>query len=216
MPEENKFISALQELRKNSKKRNFSQSVDLIIALKGLDLKKPENKIKGEVLLPINPRKQKIGIFADSLIPQVKKLENENVIMVRKEEIEEYGRNKKRAKKLAKECKSFLAEAPLMTLVGKYLGQFLAPRGKMPKPIPPNVIDIKPLIERAENTVSFSLKDSPVISCIVGKEDMKDEDIAKNIDAVLKTVEPLLPKGKEQIKNIYLKLTMGKPVKVII
>ncbi len=214
MPEN--ILKALEELRKNSKKRNFSQSVDLIINLKGLDLKKPENKIKGEVLLPFNPRKQKIGIFADSLIPAVRKLESDSVVLIRKEQIEEYGKSRKTAKKLAKECKAFLAEATLMTSVGKHLGQFLAPRGKMPKPLPPNASSLQPLVDRARNSFSFSLKDSAVISCFVGKEDMKDEDIAKNVDAVIITVEPLLPKGKEQIKNIYLKTTMGKPVKVVL
>lgn len=214
MPED-KIISALQELRKNFKKRNFLQSIDLIIAMKGLDLKKPENRIKGEVFLPHNPRKQKIGIFADSLIPAVKKLENDSIILIRKEEIEEYGKNKKAAKKLAKGCRAFLAEAMLMTLVGRYLGQFLAPRSKMPKPLPPTAT-LQPLIDRTLNSFSFALKDSTVISCFVGKEDMKDEEIAQNIDAVLKTLEQLLPKGKEQIKNIYLKTTMGKPVKVVL
>ena len=37
---------AIEEVRKNSTKRNFKQSFDLIINLKNLDLKKPEHQIE--------------------------------------------------------------------------------------------------------------------------------------------------------------------------
>ena len=43
---------------------------------------------------------------------------------------------------------------------------------------------------------------------------MKDEQIAENIEAVLKSLEEKLPKGKHNIKEILLKLSMSKPIKV--
>ena len=43
---------ALEELRKNKKKRNFKESLELIIKLKELDLKKPENRINQTIILP--------------------------------------------------------------------------------------------------------------------------------------------------------------------
>ena len=43
---------AIEEVRKNSTKRNFKQSFDLIINLKNLDLKKPEHQIELFIPLP--------------------------------------------------------------------------------------------------------------------------------------------------------------------
>ncbi len=208
-----KIVSAIKSARGNAKKRKFSQSIDLAINFKNLDLKKPENKIKGEVVLPHPARKPKICIIADSLVPQVNRIADESVVLVRKEEIS--GFTKKTAKKLAAKCDFFLAEAPaLMPLVGRYLGQVLGPRNKMPKPVPATLSDIKPLVERTKSTAKFAVKDSAAIGCIVGNETMEDEHVAKNIETVLHAVEGLLPKGKDQIKNAYVKLTMGKPVKI--
>ncbi|MEM5784249.1 MAG: 50S ribosomal protein L1 [Candidatus Aenigmatarchaeota archaeon] len=206
---------SLEELKKTSIKRNFVQSIDLIISLKNLDLKKPENRIKAEISIPVQFKPNKIGIFADTLIPKVKEL-GDSVILIRKEEIESYGKNKRLAKKLAKQCNSFIAEPNLMASIGKNLGPILAPRNKMPKPIPPNITDLKPIVEREKSLIKIFVKDSPVIQCSVGKENMKNEDIIQNIKAIIDNIEAILPNGKENIKNIYLKLTMGgKPIKLI-
>jgi large subunit ribosomal protein L1 len=72
------------------------------------------------------------------------------------------------------------------------------------------------LVDEKRGVFKIQLKDSPTIHVPVGIEDMKDEEIAENIDMIVKTVLSSLPKGKEQIKNIVIKLTMGKPVKVIL
>ena len=135
-------------------------------------------------------------------------------MLIRKDEIDNYGRNKKAAKQLAKACKSFLAEAPLMPLIGKIFGPVLAPRNKMPKPIPPTVASIEPLIEKELSSIKIALKDSPTVQCGVGSEDTDEEQITDNIMAVISGIQEVLPKGKEQIKNIYIKLTMSKPIKI--
>lgn len=214
MPDE-KIIAAIKQAREG-KKRNFSQSFDLIINLKNIDLKKPENKIKTDVFLPKARGKDiKIGIIADMLIPSVKSIEDKNTVLIRKDELEGLGKNKKTSKALARSCKAFIAEAPLMPLVGRYLGQALGPLNKMPTPIPPNLANLKPILEKTKSAVKLVLKDSPVIQCMVGSESTKDEDIAENIEAVLKAMESSLPKGKEQIKNAFVKTTMGKAVKCL-
>jgi large subunit ribosomal protein L1 len=98
-----------------------------------------------------------------------------------------------------------------MPLIGKHLGIYLGPRGKMPKLA---TGDINDLIKKLKNSVNIRLKDLPLIQCSVGNERMKDEEIAENILAVLKFLEEKLPKGKANIKNMMIKLTMSKPVKV--
>lgn len=210
-----KILEAIKKARE-SDKRHFKQTFDLAINLKNIDLKKPENKIKTEITLPHGLGKPvKIGIIADVLITQVKNLGN-SVVLIRKDQLDELGKNKKAVKKLANECKSFIAEAPLMPLVGRHLGQVLAVRNKMPKPIAPTVSNIKTLVEKSTGVIRISLKDSPLIHCAVGNEDMEDIKIAENIETVINGVSSALPRGKEQIKNYCLKVTMGKPVKFIL
>jgi len=209
---EQKILDAIKKAR-DTNKRNFKQTFDLAINLKNIDLKKPENKIKAEIKLPYGFKEWKIGVFVDNLLPQTKDLEN--VVVIKKEQIETYGKNKKEAKKLARSCKYFLAEAPLMPLIGKALGPFLAPKNLMPMPISPNA-NLKSITDQKRNVIKIQLKDSPTIHLPVGTEDMKDEEIAENIDTAVKAVLANLPKGKEQIKNLVIKLTMGKPVKVML
>ncbi len=48
----------------------------------------------------------------------------------------------------------------------------------------------------------------------VGKESMPDEEIAGNVDAVLNSLTGVLKRGANNIKSIYLKLTMGPAVKL--
>jgi len=209
---EQKVLDAIKKAR-DAKKRNFKQAFDLAINLKNIDLKKPESKIKTEIKLPHSFKESKIGIIADNLLPQANDLEN--VVVVRKDQIEAFGKNKKEAKKLARSCRYFLAEAPLMPLIGKSLGPFLAPKNLMPSPIPITA-NLKSVVDQKRDIIKIQLKDSPTIHVAVGAEDMKDEEIAENIDTVVKSVMASLPKGKEQIKNIVIKVTMGKPVKVIL
>ena len=210
---EDKIIDNIKKARETAPKRNFKQTFDIAVNLKSIDLKKAENKVKTEVVLPAGTgRKLKVGVIVDNLIPKAQKLSDE-ITMIRRDELDGLGKNKRVAKKIASECVAFLAEAPLMPAIGKALGPILAPRGLMPKPIPPTVPDLKPVVDRAAATVRLALKDSPVFHCAVGTEEMTDEKVAENISAVLKTVETALPKGKEQIRNVIIKLTMGKPVK---
>ncbi|MHA1873782.1 MAG: 50S ribosomal protein L1 [Candidatus Heimdallarchaeaceae archaeon] len=205
-----KIVEAVKKAR-DTKKRNFKQTFDLAINLKNIDLKKPENRFKTEVKLPHGLGKEtKIGIIVDSLLPQTNNIEN--IIVIKKDQLEILGKNKREAKKIVNQCKYFLAEAPLMPLVGKFLGPVLAPRNLMPLPIPPNA-NLGAMINEKRNVLKIQLKDSPTIHIPVGTEDMDDQKIAENIDAVIKNIISVLPKGKQQIKDVCLKLTMGKTVR---
>ncbi len=210
-----KILEAIKKSRE-SKKRNFKQSFDLAINLASIDLKKPENKIKADLTLPHGfGRPVKVGVIADMLLPQAKNL-GESIVLIRKDEIETLGKDKKAVKNLAEKCRYFVAEAPLMPLVGRYFGQVFATRNKMPTPIPPTTPNLKLLIEKYSKTVRITLKDSPVIHVPVGFEEMEDEKVAENVEAVINSVIATLPKGKENVKNFFIKLTMGSPVKFIL
>jgi len=206
------YLEAIKKV-KAGKARKFKQSIDMVLNLKNIDLKKAENKIKAEFTLP-HPtgKKRVVGFFAKNLIPQVKKLEG--VRMIRSDEIDSYRGRKKQMKKLARECYCFLSEAPLMPSVGKVFGQVLAPIGKMPKPIPPAIPNVGPLVERDRDAIKVVLKTSPVFQLSVGDEGMDDAKIAENIEKVVSVFRNELPRGKEQLKNVLIKTTMGVPVVV--
>jgi ribosomal protein L1 len=65
-----------------------------------------------------------------------------------------------------------------------------------------------------QKTVRAIAKINLMIPCMVGKEDSKDEEMVDNIITIYENVVNALPNGNQNIKNVYLKLTMGKPVKV--
>lgn len=201
----------LKEAKEKSKSRKFAQSWDIIFILKDIDLKKPENRINLEFFLPEGTGKDlKTVVFADSLFSDAKKHAD---LVLTKAEIQQLGKDKKKLKKLAREYDWWLGEAPLMPLIGKHLGAILGTRGKMPKPVPPK-INIEGLIKRTKGSVRIRLTNSPVIQVRVGTETMPDEKISNNIESTYNFVRDNLPKGKNNIGSVLVKLTMGSPVKL--
>jgi large subunit ribosomal protein L1 len=200
-----KILNAIKELREKSDKRNFSQSFDLIISLKEYDMKKPENKFTEDVVLPHGKgRESSVIVFADNI-------KDSGTDVFTTEHVNELMKNKRKAKKLVSSTDFFLAEAKLMPLVGKVLGQYVGPRGKLPKII---TGDVNALVKNYKKSVRIRIKDAPVIQTIIGKEDMKDQEIVENVEAVLNYLKTRLPKGKNNIGKIMMKLTMGKPIKI--
>ncbi|MFH1294954.1 MAG: 50S ribosomal protein L1, partial [Candidatus Aenigmatarchaeota archaeon] len=174
-------------------------------------MKKPENRFSFDFQLPAGRgKKTKIAFIGDALYNDAKGVAD---VVISKAEIERYGKDRKALKKLAKECDTFMAEAPLMPLVGKSLGIVLGTRGKMPMPVPPK-IKVEGMIAAARNYVRVSLRNSPVVQVPIGSEKMGVEDIEKNFEAVVNAVKERLPKGVNNIRATYIKLTMGKPIKV--
>ncbi|MBU0899130.1 MAG: 50S ribosomal protein L1 [Nanoarchaeota archaeon] len=207
------ILEKIKEARESSKERKFTQTWDVSVALKGLDLKKPENRFNVELNLPAGKdKKPKMVLIADALAKEGK---NYVDFVLTKAELEKLAGNKKKLKSLANEYDLFLGEISLMPLIGKHLGAVLGPRGKSPKPIPPNV-KLEPFIEASKKNVRVTLRDNPVVYVSVGSEKMEDEKIATNTEAVINLVKSKLPKGVYNIKAVYIKLTMGKPAKIIV
>lgn len=201
-----------EALKVSPKKRRFTQSVEMIIALKDVDVKKPENRINTIVTLPHPPEKKlaKVVVVASGDLA-LKARDAGADLVIDKDDLQKLASDKKAAKKLAKRYDFFLAQTDLMVQVGRILGKYLGSRGKMPQPIPPNV-PVAPLIERMKRSVRVRIKDNPVIMVRVGTEDQPIEHIVANARAVLDEV--LKKFAPHNIYRIYFKLTMGRPVKV--
>ena len=206
---------AISELRSSSKKRNFNQSAELIINLRDVDMKKPEGRIQEVIELP-HPLGKNVGVcvIATGGLSLRARRAGADIVLER-EDLENLAGDKKRQRETAKKASFFIAEAPLMPLVGRVLGSILGPRGKMPIPVPPTA-DIEEIIERQRRMTRIRSRGQPTLECRVGTEDMSDQDLQDNIQAVIGRVERRLKRGMKNIDAVYLKLSMGPPIKVSI
>jgi len=196
---------ALAELRKE-KKRKFVQTLDLIVNLRQFDVRK--EALNTFVSVP-NSSKKKICAF----LTKKSKL----VDTITELDFEKY-KDTSDIKKLAKKYDMFLAVAPMMSKVATKFGRVLGPIGKMPSPqagiiTKENDEEVKTMLDKLGKVIRVRNKEL-AIKLPIGKEDMSDKELAENIDGVLSGLEGKLPRGKENIKEILIKFTMSKPIKV--
>jgi large subunit ribosomal protein L1 len=208
-----RLIETIKKLQAESKKRNFLETVELAINLKDVDLSNPKNRIQEDIMLPHGRGKTvRVGVFGGSEMAVKAKAVAD--VIVQPEEIEDLASDKAKARKLAGSSDYFVAEAPLMPTIGKRLGIILAPRGKMPKPIPAGS-DPGPVIEKLRSSVTIRTRDKMTFHLPVGAKDMPPEHLAENIDLVISRVTTKLERGKQSIRSAYIKTTMGRSFRVI-
>lgn len=203
---------AIEEVKREAGKRNFKQVVEMKINLVGIN---PKNfSINDAIVLPkgINKERKICAVGGGDFVLKAKKCADKVI------DAKEFGKikDKKEKKRIANEFDFFVVEAPVMAEFARNFGPILAPRGKMPLPqhiIPPGK-DPCDLIEKVRKSTRIVCKKSPVVHTVIGSEDMSVEDLETNAKAVLDYVVSKLPRGKQNIKSIYLKLTMGKAVRV--
>jgi len=206
-------ITALENAKKLSKKREFAQSIDLIVNLKDLDLKKPENRVNElvEISNPLGKEIKICVIAGGDLAVRAKKAGADRVIGA--QDLEALSKDKKAAKQIEKNFDFFIAEAQLMPQVGKSIGAVLGPRGKMPTPAPTSA-PIDEMIKKYRRMIRIMVKGQLNTQTRIGIEDMENEKIAENIQVVVTRLENKLEKGLRNIRSIAVKTTMGPPVKI--
>ena len=209
------IVDVVGKVLEESKKldRKFKQKIDLVINLKNLDLNIPKNRVDEEIILPHGRGSEaKIALFASGELAIRSK--NHVDLLIKPEEIEDFSTDKQNFKKVADSHHFFIAEAPLMPTIGKTLGTVLGPRGKMPKPVPPNA-NVSGMVKNLRNTVKVRSKGSKTFHTIAGDEGMSSEDIAENISVIIKRLESKLERGRMNIGSIYIKTTMGPSERII-
>ena len=207
------LLTALAGLRKPDAKHGFTHSVELIVKLREIDLKKPENRLNESVELPNSLGKEtKICVIAGGDLATRARAGQADLVMGR-EDLDKLGKDKKATRKLASEYDYFIAEAPMMPLVGKTIGPILGPKGKMPTPVPPTA-PIDQIVQSHRKLIRIRVRDQPVVQCRIGTEKMPDDEIAENAQAVYNRIEAKLERGAKNIRQVLVKTTMGEPVKV--
>lgn len=203
---EQEIVNALEEL-KEEKERKFDQTVDLIINLQKYDLKK--NPINLVISVPHKSKDKKIAGFFET--------KSNFVDTITADQFKKYS-DKKKLKSLVKKYDFFISQANLMPKVATTFGRVLGPAGKMPSPQLGIVLNadeksIEDLKQKINTSIKIRLKEASV-KVAVGKQSMKNEEILENIISIYNELIKALPRGKENVKNIELKLTMTKPKKI--
>ena len=207
------FVKMVKESREKSKKRNFNQSFEIIVTLRDIDVKKQDFNISETVYLAHKfTKKPGICVFAGGdMALKAKRSKADRVI--EPEELEKNASDKRQLRKIAKGYSFFLSETTLMPKIGKILGQFLGPKGKMPAPVPPNA-PVENMVERFISAVRIRSRGQLAVTGKVGDESMNDEAVAENAVIILNAIEKKLPSGNNNIDKIMLKLTMAEPVTI--
>ena len=203
--------TAVARALEESPDRNFTETVDLAINLRDLDLNEPSNRVDESVVLPSGTGQEtKIVVIA------------EGETAVRAEEVADEvfsgddvaDLDDDEAKDMADRTDFFIAEEAMMQDIARYLGTILGPRGKMPDPLSPDQ-DVVETVNRLKNTVQLRSGDRRTFHTRVGAEDMDAEQIADNIDVILRRLHADLEKGPQNIDGVYVKTTMGPSVEVV-
>jgi len=210
--EAKEIAAKIKQALEGAPQRKFTESVDMAINLRDLDMSVPGNRINEEVVLPKGRgKKQKVAVIGSG--EMVLKAKATADIVIQPDEIEKLADDRRNARKLVRSVEFFIAEAPLMPTIGKRLGVFMGPKGKMPRPMPPGA-DPTNLIDMLRKTVRVRSRDKSTIHVPIGSSSMTPEDIAANVMEVLHRVESKTPRGSGNIGSVYIKTTMGPAVKL--
>jgi len=208
------LIKALKQLKDNSPKRNFKQSIEINIILKDMDLKK--NPVNTFVNLHHSKGKKcsVCALVGPELLSQAKEVCDEAI------SVDDFSKYKEKAvcKRLATKYDYFIAQATIMPKIAATFGRVFGPKGKMPNPkagcvVPPNA-NLKPLYEKLQKMIKLQTKTDLMIQCAVATEDMPEEEVVDNILTIYNDLTHALPKHQLNVRSILLKLSMSPPVLV--
>ena len=209
---EAQLVEMIKKIKVETKQRKFTQSVELIINFKDIDVKKGF-ALNEVVQLPKTNSPATVCVMATGEMSQKAKQANADAV-IGTDELDKFATNKRESRKFINKYDFFLADTKVMPLIGKTLGQLLGPRGKMPTPVPFDA-PIESFLQRFRSSIKVRTRASLSISCKIGDESMEDTDLAINALAVLNAIEKKLPNGERNIKRIMLKTAMGKPLKQV-
>ena len=204
---EDQLKEALTKLRADAKERKFNQTVDFVINLQKYSVKK--NPINLIITVPHKAKDKKVAAFLQS--------DSSLIDTIVLNDFKKYN-DKKKLKSLVKKYDFFIAQGSIMPKVATTFGKVLGPAGKMPSPQLGIILNadektIEELKQKINTSIKLRVKESSV-KLPVGKVSMKDEEILENILSIYHELLKNLPREKENIKNVELKFTMSKPIKI--
>lgn len=211
MVDKKKLDAALDKALEDKGKKKFVQSLELIVNTRGIDFSKSENRLNLDVRLPKGKggKELKVAVIAEDTVGSEARKAGADLVIL-PAEIPAWAAKDKIAD-LAQNY-VLLSQPNLMGAVAKSLGQYLGPRGKLPKPI---IGQVGSMIEAAKKSIRIASKGKylPTAQAFVGTEAMPKEDLLENIEAVYDAIRTKVNEGN--INSVYLKLSMGRSARAL-
>ena len=92
-------------------------------------------------------------------------------------------------------------------------GPFFTRWGKFPTVVMSGD-DVRTKVDDGLASIKFQLKKVPCLGVAVANDTFTDEQIRTNLNMSINYLVSLLKKGWNNVKSLYLRTTMGKPVKL--
>ncbi|CAL9026481.1 unnamed protein product [Prunus brigantina] len=202
---------AIAQIKTNSetKKRNFTETVELQIGLKNYDPQK-DKRFSGSVRLPHIPRpKMRVCMLGDA--QHVEEAEKMGLDYMDVESLKKLNKNKKLVKKLAKKYHAFLASEAVIKQIPRLLGPGLNKAGKFPTLVS-HQESLEAKVNETKAMVKFQLKKVLCMGVAVGNLAMEEKQIFQNVQLSVNFLVSLLKKNWQNVRSLNLKSTMGKAI----
>lgn len=199
------------ELAKKTSYAKFDSSIDLAFKL-NLDTRKPDQQLRGSVLLPHGTGK-KIVILATS--------NDEAVLKKAKEAGANFAVDGPELENILKTEKFdfdiIVCDPKMMVVLGRY-GKLLGPKGLMPNPKTGTVTTdlAKTVLELKKGKANYRTDKGGVVHSLIGKSSMESSMLVENAKVLINTIKKLKPavvKGI-YIQNLTVSATMGPSIKI--
>ncbi|KAG0624213.1 hypothetical protein M758_3G231800 [Ceratodon purpureus] len=193
------------------KNRKFTETVELQIGLKNYDPQK-DKRFSGSVKLPHIPRpKMKVCMLGDAQhVEEANKIGMECMDV---ESLKKMNKNKKLVKKMAKKYHAFLASESVIKQIPRLLGPGLNKAGKFPALVS-HQESLEAKMMETKAMVKFQLKKVLCMGVAIGNCEMEEKQIFQNTQMSVNFLVSLLKKNWQNVRVLYLKTTMGAPVRI--
>merc|ERR1712226_1192813 len=194
-----------------TKKRKFTETIDLQIGLKNYDPQK-DKRFSGTIKLKHIPRpKFSVCIFGDQ--QHCDEAKAKGIPYMSAEDLKKLNKDKKLVKKLAKKYDAFLASESLIKQIPRLLGPGLNKAGKFPTMLT-HSDDMVGKVNDIKATVKFQMKKVLCLNVAVGNVGMTEDQIVQNLNLSINFLVSLLKKNWQNVKSLYIKSTMGAPQRI--
>ncbi|RWS16818.1 60S ribosomal protein L10a-like protein [Dinothrombium tinctorium] len=194
--------------KSKEKKRKFTETVELQIALKNYDPQK-DKRFSGTVKLRQIPKPRfRVCVLGDQ--QHCDEAAANNLDHMDAEALKKLNKNKKLVKKLAKKYDAFLASESLIKQIPRLLGPGLNKAGKFPTLLTHNE-NMMTKVDEVKATIKFQMKKVLCLAVGVGHVNMTSDELAQNINLAINFLVSLLKKNWQNIKSLHIKSTMGPP-----
>ncbi|KAK3363224.1 ribosomal protein L1-like protein [Lasiosphaeria hispida] len=190
----------------DKRKRNFVETVELQISLKGYDAQR-DKRFSGAVRLPLAPRPQMaICLLGDQ--HDLDRAKHHGIDAMSVDDLKKLNKNKKLIKKLARKYEAFVASEALLRQIPRLLGPGLTRAGRFPTAIS-HSDDLCGKVMDVKSTIKFQLKKILCLAVAVGHVQMTADQLVGNLMLAISYMVSLLKKGWQNVGSLVIKSTMS-------